>query len=144
MHRSDIEGGLSFLKVRKSLTALLYRKLLRLSLHSIRVVSEGKILNAVTADMTILDYGQYCIPHLFYDPIAFPIFLVSALLLAGPSVLWGFLFGAILMTLMPLCGRKAESLRKRASALTDERLKLLFHAFSAVRLIKCYALEAKL
>ena len=140
MHRSDVEGGLAFLKVRKGLTALIYKKLLRLSLYSIRAVSEGKILNAVTADMTILDYGQYCMAHLFYDPIAFTIFLISSLILVGNSVLWGFLFGAIFMTLMPLCGRKSESLRKRASAITDERLKLLFHAFSAVRLIKCYAL----
>ena len=104
---------------------MLYSKTLKISQESLASVTEGRVLNAATADLVVLDYGQYYISHMFYDPLATPVFFIMLYLLLGWEVILGFALPLLLIIFSPTCGYCTNALREKAAAATDERLKAM-------------------
>ena len=92
----------------------------------------------------VLDYGQYFISHLFYDPIAIPVYILMLYYLLGASVLVGITIPILFFLLSPLCGKCTNRLRDKAAAETDTRLKVLYDLLQGIRIIKAYGLEQKM
>ena len=88
----------------------------------------------------ILDYGQYFISHLFYDPIAIPLYILMLYFLVGVWVLAGIVIPLLFFVLSPLCGKCNNRLRDKAASSTDTRLKILYDMLQGIRIVKAYGL----
>ena len=53
-------------------------------------VSEGKIINAASSDLVVLDLGHFDIIHLMFEPFVTMVYLFLMGLLVGYVVLLGF------------------------------------------------------
>ena len=58
------------LLLRKPLTSLLYRKLLKLPVSGIIEISSGKLITLASGDMTLIEEGTQALPYLFAAPLS--------------------------------------------------------------------------
>ena len=77
-------------------------------------VSEGKIINAASSDLVLLDYGHFVMIHLLFEPFVAIIHLIFLGLVIGYNVIWGFIvmiflifFQAILAACLKYCRFKS-------------------------------------
>ena len=70
--RSQLLG----LELRKSLTAKLYEKLLRLPVSGVAAASPGKLINLASGDMALIEQGAWSVPQVVGAPLASIFYLV--------------------------------------------------------------------
>ena len=107
-------------------------------------VSEGKIINAASSDLVVLDYGHYFVVQVLFEPFVVVVHLALMYLLIGVEVVYGFLVILVIILSQILTGKCVTTLRDKAAHFTDQRLKLLYDVVSGIRTIKAYGWELEL
>ena len=79
--------------------------------------------------------------HLLFEPFVCLINIYLLASLVGFTVIYGFLAMLVFVLLQLFTARCISNLRKKASALTDTRLKLLSDTVSGIRSVKAYGWE---
>ena len=64
------------LLVRKTLTAIIYRKLLKLRVSGVASVTQGKLITLASGDMALIEQGAWGVPYVVGAPICTVILLV--------------------------------------------------------------------
>ena len=82
-------------------------------------MSEGKIINAASSDLVVLDYGQYYINFMLFSPFALPVYILVLWLLGGSEIIWGLLFSFCSLGVTPLFGKCARRYKTQSANLTD-------------------------
>lgn len=129
------------LSIRNSLILAIYHKSLKISVGSRKVSSTGKIVNMFASDTQQLERLMNVLALIFIAPlqIAVALFLiyrqigVATFVGLGVMILFApisaFIFGALAV------------LRRKASAVTDSRVKLMNEIMAGIRLVKYFAWE---
>ncbi|CAG8727311.1 17953_t:CDS:2, partial [Acaulospora morrowiae] len=126
---------------RTILIAAIYRKALVLSGKARSTFTSGKITNLMSTDTTRIDWVAVYSHLLWATPLILLIALALLILNIGLSALAGF---GLMVIAAPLQGRIMQSLikiRKKASRITDERVKITGEILQGIRVIKYYAWE---
>jgi len=126
----------SGLQLRVALTGVIYDKAINLSLRSLAEVSIGHVVNLSAQDVEGFQlFG--CFFHFLYQP------LIEAMMILYYGITeigWPFLAGfGIILLLIPLqalFSRLMSAARRKTSAFTDERVKLINQALTGARLMK--------
>ena len=104
-------------------------------------MSEGRIINAATADLTLLDFGHCFLMHILFEPFVLSFYLVLLVWLVGSSVIWGVSLLILLVISPLLCSKFLRKLRAKTSLFAHARLKLLYDVISGIRGLKSYVWE---
>ena len=130
------------MQLRSTLMAMIFRKSLRLSVHSrLHEVSGGKMTNMISSDTESLQ--SFCeVMHVLWSaPLRIVTSMVLLYYLMGSSALFG---AAVVVGMIPaqkkLVGMMTARVRL-AQKFTDDRLKLVGEAFEGIQLVKCYGWE---
>ncbi|KAG0086734.1 hypothetical protein BGZ92_007908 [Podila epicladia] len=127
--------------IQTALIDLVFKKATTISTRSHLLYPDGSIINLMSTDISRIDNAM--IPLLI--AIASPIYVIAIIILLlrmmGPSVLLG---AAILMLSNPIQGwgmAKLGPVRKLASQLTDQRIRLSTEILQGIKVIKLFAWE---
>ncbi|KAJ3073805.1 Multidrug resistance-associated protein 1 [Podochytrium sp. JEL0797] len=128
--------------VRGTLTAVVYRKSLRLSGAARQEFNAGRITNIISTDLVRLDLFMVFF-HLAWSYSLQTIYVIALLLwVLGISSLAGI---SLLLATLPLqyfVIRALVKLRKQNATMTDQRVRLTSETLSSIRIIKFFAWES--
>ncbi|KAL1918432.1 uncharacterized protein VTP21DRAFT_3092 [Calcarisporiella thermophila] len=133
-----MSGGIS---VRTAVITTIYRKALVLSGKARQEFTNGKITNLMSTDAARLDMAAGYLHNLISAPVEIVVALILLIRYLGPSALAGL---AVLVAFGPLQGQIMKVLakfRKKATTVTDSRIKLTQEVLSGMRVIKFYGWE---
>ncbi|KAI8612387.1 P-loop containing nucleoside triphosphate hydrolase protein, partial [Chytriomyces sp. MP71] len=127
--------------LRAVMTAVVYRKSLRLSGAARQEFNTGRITNLISSDLVRLDVFMAFF-HLSWSYSLITIYVIALLLWQlGLPALAGI---SILLAMIPLqvyVIRVMVNLRKKNAAMTDKRVRLISETLSSIRIIKFFAWE---
>ncbi|OAQ27712.1 P-loop containing nucleoside triphosphate hydrolase protein [Linnemannia elongata AG-77] len=140
-HRWSLGSRKTGIFIQTALIDLVFKKSTTISTRSHLLYPDGSIINLMSTDISRIDNAM--IPLLIV--IASPIFVIAIIVLLlhmmGPSALLG---AAILMLSNPIQGwgmAKLGPVRKLASQLTDQRIRLSTEILQGIKVIKLFAWE---
>ncbi|KAG1662663.1 Multidrug resistance-associated protein 4 [Nymphon striatum] len=129
------------LKIRVSLSALVFRKAVKLSSNSLGEISIGKIVNHLSNDIRKFDESVLFLPYLWIAPVQ--IFIVGWILWTkvGPISIVGLFLLIMYIPLQSTMGRIYAKLRTKINFVSDERSRLMNEIISGMKVIKMYSWE---
>ncbi|KAJ3321041.1 hypothetical protein HDU76_000167 [Blyttiomyces sp. JEL0837] len=129
------------LSMRTSLSAMIYRKTLKLSSAARQEFDSGRLITLVATDSNRIETFMTFIHIIWTAPIQ--VFIIVAFLYA--QIGWASLIGvSLLFILTPVQGllfKKLMLIRKTVAPLTDQRVKLTTEVLNGIRVIKFFAWE---
>ena len=129
------------MRLRVSLSSLIYRKALKLSYQSLSQYTMGKVINLQTNDVGKFDLSLIFSQHLWVAPIQFLIVLYLTWQLVGNITLVGSAVVIVFMLLQPWLTKEIYFLRGETAKKTDERISLMNEIINGIQLIKMYVWE---
>ncbi|KAK9761312.1 hypothetical protein K7432_013885 [Basidiobolus ranarum] len=127
--------------IRSALITNIYKKSMVLSGKARQSFSAGKVTNIMSTDTSRIDMTCGYLQMLWLSPLQLVVALGLLIDTLGPSALAGF---AVLVLFGPLQGtimRKLAIFRRRAAAVTDQRVKITQEVLQGVKVIKFFAWE---
>ncbi|CAG9825036.1 unnamed protein product [Phaedon cochleariae] len=129
------------IKVKTAVSALVYRKSLRLGPESFSKTSTGKIVTLITKDVTAFENALTYVNDMWIGVIQTGIIAFIIYRRIGISVLVGLGFYLLIIPLQLYLGKKSSLMRVSSAKKTDERLQFTTEALSAIKTIKMYTWE---
>ncbi|XP_059049414.1 ATP-binding cassette sub-family C member 4-like [Achroia grisella] len=130
------------LKVKIACSALLYRKVLRMSQIALGEVAGGKLVNLLSNDLARLDYALMFLHYLWLIPIQTSVVLYLLYNAAGYAPYVG-LFSVIIVIfpIQAFLTKLTAVIRRQTAQKTDIRIKLMNEIINGIQVIKMYAWE---
>ncbi|CAF4608413.1 unnamed protein product, partial [Rotaria sp. Silwood2] len=129
------------LKIRVAYTGLIFRKILRLSSHSVNSLSSGQITNFVSNDASQIELALYFIHYLWVAPVEIALVIIFFWQYVKYICFIAVGYTLFLLTIQASFGRLFVYLRTRILQVTDERVKLMSEIIKSMRIVKMYCWE---
>ncbi|EKM58203.1 uncharacterized protein PHACADRAFT_116921 [Phanerochaete carnosa HHB-10118-sp] len=136
-YRSTSTGVL----VRGGLITAIYDRSLRLSSRARTTLTNGKLVNHISTDVSRIDFCCGFFHLAWIAPIQMAICLAQLLVNLGPSALAGFAFFVLCTPIQTHVMRRLMGLRQKSMTWTDKRAKLLQELLGGMKIIKFFAWE---
>lgn len=130
--------GLVTIRLKVCLSQMIYRKSLRLSRSGFDKTSTGQIVNFLSVDMTRVEYFLAVLPYPIVSFVLMTYAVVSLWKTLSHYTLYGLLFLVFVIPVQGYIGKIFSSMRLKAAAYTDERIRLVNEFISAIKIIKLY------
>lgn len=127
--------------VRGGLITAIYNRSLRLTTRARTTLTNGKLVNHISTDVSRIDFccGFY---HLaFVAPVQMVICLILLLINLGPSALAGYAFFVLCTPIQTNVMKRLMALRLKSMQWTDKRAKLLQELLGGMKIIKYFTWE---
>nr|XP_022316598.1 multidrug resistance-associated protein 1-like [Crassostrea virginica] len=129
------------MKIRTSLTCLVYRKMLILSNAAKRESTTGEIVNLMSVDaQRFMDLMTY-VHTVWSGPLQIIVALYFLYMELGPSIFAGFGLMVILIPFNAWIAQKTRDLQVKQMNLKDARIKLMNEVLNGIKVLKLYAWE---
>ncbi|XP_052753897.1 ATP-binding cassette sub-family C member 4-like [Galleria mellonella] len=130
------------LKIKIACSALLYRKVLRMSQVALGEVAGGKIVNLLSNDLARFDYAFMFLHYVWLIPIQTAVVLYLLYNRAGYAPFVG-LFSVIILIfpIQAALTKLTAVIRRQTAQRTDRRIKLMNEIINGIQVIKMYAWE---
>ncbi|KAI9205946.1 P-loop containing nucleoside triphosphate hydrolase protein [Polychytrium aggregatum] len=126
---------------RSSLSALIYRKVLKLSTLARREFTGGKAISMTASDCTRIESFIGYVHYVWATPLQIVIICVFLVLSLGPAALAGVGVLAIMIPVQTILRRRLGFLRRAAAPIADERVKFIQEILNSIRTVKFFAWE---
>lgn len=136
-YRSSSSGVL----LRGGLITAVYNRSLRLTSRARSTLTNGKLVNHISTDVSRVDFCCGFFHMVWAAPIQMIICLILLLLNLGPSALAGFGFFVLATPVQTLVMKKLFKLRQSSMQWTDKRAKLLQELLGGMKIIKFFVWE---
>jgi ABC transporter transmembrane region len=136
-YRSTSTGVL----LRGGLITAIYSRSLRLTARARSTLTNGKLVNHISTDVSRIDFCAGFFHMIWTAPIQMVVCLILLLLNLGPSALAGFAMFILLNPALILAMRQMFKLRQMSMQWTDKRAKLLQELLGGMKIIKFFAWE---
>ncbi|KAL5494990.1 hypothetical protein ACEPAI_452 [Sanghuangporus weigelae] len=137
MYRAGTTGVL----LRGGLITAIYNRSLHLSTRARSTLTNGKLVNHISTDVSRIDFACQFFHFMWSAPIQMLLCLALLLVNLGPSALAGYAFFVLLTPLLTKAMRLLFKLRKKSMVWTDKRAKLLQELLGGIKVIKFFAWE---
>ncbi|KAF8907317.1 ABC transporter [Gymnopilus junonius] len=127
--------------VRGGLITAIYDRSLRLTARARSTLTNGKLVNHISTDVSRIDFCAGFFHMSWTAPIQMIICLILLLTNLGPSALAGFAFFIVATPAQTYVMKKLFTLRRKSMAWTDKRAKLLQELLGGMKVIKFFAWE---
>ena len=136
-YRSTTTGVL----LRGGLITAIYDRSLRLTTRARTTLTNGKLVNHISTDVSRIDFCCGFFHLALTAPIQMVICLILLILNLGPSALAGFAFFVLCTPVQTSVMRRLMMVRQKSMAWTDKRAKLLQELLGGMKIIKFFAWE---
>ncbi|CAK1548558.1 unnamed protein product [Leptosia nina] len=130
------------LKLKVAFSAVIYRKVLRMSQLSLGEVAAGKLVNLLSNDIARFDQALMFLHYIWLVPLQVAIVLFFLYNIAGYAPLVGLF--AVILLILPIQAtltKYTATIRRVAAPRTDKRIKLMSEIINGIQVIKMYAWE---
>lgn len=127
--------------LRGGLITAIYSQALRLTSRARGTLTNGKLINHISTDISRIDLCAQFFHMGWTAPIQMVICLILLLLNLGPSALAGFGFFILATPVQTVIMKKLIQRRKTSMQWTDKRAKLLQELLGGMRILKFFAWE---
>ncbi|PIL29785.1 ATP-binding cassette transporter [Ganoderma sinense ZZ0214-1] len=127
--------------LRGGLISAIYDRSLRLSSRARTTLTNGKLVNHISTDVSRIDFCCSFVQLAFTAPVQMIVCLIILLVNLGPSALAGFAFFVLMTPIQTVVMRQFIKLRHKSMAWTDKRAKLLQELLGSMKIIKYFAWE---
>ena len=127
--------------LRGGLITAIYDRSLRLSSRARATLTNGKLVNPISTDVSRIDFCCSFMQLALTGPVQMVICLILLILNLGPSALAGFAFFLLMTPIQTLVMKQFIKLRSKAMGWTDKRAKLLQELLGSMKIIKYFAWE---
>ncbi|TFY58828.1 hypothetical protein EVJ58_g6166 [Rhodofomes roseus] len=127
--------------LRGGLITAIYSRSLRLTTRERTVLTNGKLVNHISTDVSRIDFCCGFMQMGMTAPVQMAICLVILLINLGPSALAGFAFFVLCTPLQTIAMRRLMRLRMKSMGWTDKRSKLLQELLGGMKIIKYFSWE---
>lgn len=129
------------LNIRKGITGLVFKKVLRFNQKSLAKASTGKIVTIVSGELQVVEVGLILTPYIVIAPIS----TILAFILIGinfeEAAVLGFITYVLIVILQALMSKLTVKWKYREGVFSDKRVKMISDAINGIRTIKAYAWE---
>ena len=127
--------------LRGGLITAIYDRSLKLSSRARATLTNGKLVNHISTDVSRIDFCCSFLQLAFTAPVQMIVCLVILLVNLGPSALAGFAFFILMTPVQTVVMKHFIKLRHKSMAWTDKRAKLLQELLGSMKIIKYFAWE---
>lgn len=127
--------------VRGALIASIYRRSMKLSGKARTVITNGKLVNHISTDVSRVDFCCSFFHMSWTAPIQLISIIVILLFNLGPSSLAGIGFLLVCLPFQAMAMKSMFAFRRKAMVWTDKRAKLIQELLGGMRVIKFFAWE---
>ncbi|CAG2186409.1 ABCC3 [Mytilus edulis] len=129
------------MRLRTSIIAAVYNKMLKLSSSARRAATVGEIVNLMAVDaQRFMDLMTY-FHTIWSGPFQIALSLYFLWQLLGPSILAGFGVMVLLIPINAVIAKKSRDLQMKQMRLKDSRIKLMNEVLNGIKVLKLYAWE---
>ncbi|CAF0978516.1 unnamed protein product [Rotaria sordida] len=129
------------LQMRVAYTGLIFRKILRLSSHSVNSVSSGEITNLVSNDASQIELALYFVHYLWVASLEIVLVIIFFWKYVKYIAFIAVGYTLLLLIIQASFGRLFVYLRTRILHVTDERVKIMSEIIKSMRIVKMYCWE---
>jgi len=129
------------INVRKGLSGLLYRKMLKFNQKSKALASTGKIVGIISGELQLVERGMIIVPALVTAPITLIFGMVVLSFIFKEAVIFGFIVSVIIIFSEFVSAKYINKFKYREGFYSDKRLKTISDIVNGIRTIKAYAWE---
>ena len=129
------------INVRTALTALIFKKILRVSKSSFEQTDIGQILNVLANDLYRFEDITTNLWALIIGPVVCVIGVYFVWYFIGIAALGGLIILVLFVPFQATMGRLFNKYRRQTTQITDKRVRLMNEIISAMKLIKVYCWE---
>jgi ABC-type multidrug transport system fused ATPase/permease subunit len=141
IHHFFYRGVSTGVLLRGGLITSIYSCSLRLTSRARSTLTNGKLVNHISTDVSRIDYCAAFFHISWTAPIQIIFCLVVLFINLGPSAFAGFAFFLIATVLQAVTMKSLARIRDRAMTWTDKRVKLLQELLSGIKVIKLFGWE---
>ncbi|KAI9000570.1 P-loop containing nucleoside triphosphate hydrolase protein [Trametes punicea] len=127
--------------LRGGLITAIYDRSLRLSSRARATLTNGKLVNHISTDVSRIDFCCSFLQLSLTGPVQMIICLVILLVNLGPSALAGYAFFVLATPIQTVVMKHFIKLRHKSMVWTDKRAKLLQELLGGMKIIKYFAWE---
>ena len=129
------------LLLKKSISGVLYRKMLRLTNKSLHQVSTEKIISIVSSELEILEKGLTIAPYLFIAPLLWVVSLGFIFVMVGPISLITLAILLLVVLLQKSSSSKLFLVKKVEAKFNEQRIKVITNLIQGIKAVKNYGWE---
>lgn len=127
--------------LRGGLITAIYARSLRLTARARSTLTNGKLVNHISTDVSRIDFCAGYFHMAWTAPIQMCVCLVLLLVNLGPSALAGFGFFILATPVQTLAMKRLFALRQKAMGWTDRRARILQELLGGMKVIKFFSWE---
>ncbi|TBU24051.1 ABC transporter [Dichomitus squalens] len=127
--------------LRGGLITAIYDRSLKLSARARTTLTNGKLVNHISTDVSRIDFCCSFLQLAFTAPVQMIVCLIILIVNLGPSALAGFAFFMLMTPVQTVVMKHFIKLRHKSMAWTDKRAKLLQELLGSMKVIKYFAWE---
>ena len=127
--------------VRKGISGVLYRKILRFNQKSKAIATSGKLVAIVSGELQLIERGMLSVNSIISAPIQLVFTCILLSFSFKEAVLLGFLVGLIVIFIMYVGSGFIKKFKYNEGFHSDKRLKVISDIINGIRTIKAYAWE---
>ncbi|KAJ7758854.1 ABC transporter [Mycena maculata] len=128
--------------VRGGLITAIYARSLRLTSRARSTLSNGKLVNHISSDVSRIDFCAGYFHMAWTAPIQMIICLILLILNLGPSALAGFAFFVLATPAQTIVMKRLFVFRQKSMVWTDKRTKMLQELLGGMKIIKLFNWQA--
>ncbi|CAF1451360.1 unnamed protein product [Adineta steineri] len=141
-HQYFYEMNIYGAQMRIAYTGLLYRKILRLSSHSMNTLGSGQITNLVSNDASQVEKLLHFIHYIWAAPLEVIFMVIFFWQYVKYIAFIAIGYTIFLLIIQVFFGRLCVLLRTRILQVTDERIKIMSEIIKSMRIVKMYCWES--
>ncbi|KAJ7454698.1 ABC transporter [Mycena latifolia] len=128
--------------VRGGLITAIYSRSLRLTSRARSTLTNGKLVNHISSDVSRIDFCAGFFHMSWTSPIQMVICLILLLINLGPSALCGFAFFILATPAQTMVMKRLFMFRQKSMIWTDKRAKLLQELLGGMKILKLFNWQA--
>lgn len=126
---------------RGALIAALYRRAMTLSGKARATISNGRLINHISTDISRIDFAAGFFHMSWTAPVQLIVVIIILIVQLGATSLTGVAFLLVMAPLQGLAMKRLLMLRRKTMIWTDKRVKLIQELLGGMRVIKFFAWE---
>ncbi|KAK9896913.1 hypothetical protein P389DRAFT_194562 [Cystobasidium minutum MCA 4210] len=126
---------------RGALIAALYRRAMTLSGKARATISNGRLVNHISTDISRIDFAAGFFHMSWTAPVQLIVVIIILIVQLGATSLTGVAFLFVMAPLQGLAMKRLLMLRRKTMVWTDKRVKLIQELLGGMRVIKFFAWE---
>ena len=127
--------------IRKGLSGVIFKKVLRLNEKSRFKASSGKLVSIVSGELQALERGLVLVPCIITTPIVFILLMLLIGIYFKEAVVFGTMVTLFIFIIQFWAARRIKTYKRREGIESEKRLKIISDIINGIRTIKVYAWE---